>query len=209
MFTADTGMCNVWNARYISPNGRRRLLASFRHGTMANALPQAIGASAGTDGKRQVIAMCGDGGLGMLLGELLTVKLHELPLKAIVYNNSTLGMVKLEMLVEGLPDFGTDHEKVDYAAIAEACGIRSYRIEDPRDIRRVLTEALAYDGPVLVDVVTDPNALSIPPEISLEQVAGFTRAATKTVLEGGVGKMLELARSNLRNIPRPSGFRGL
>ncbi|MCI1256776.1 MAG: pyruvate dehydrogenase [Corynebacterium provencense] len=209
VFTADTGMCNVWNARYISPNGRRRLLASFRHGTMANALPQAIGASAGTDGKRQVIAMCGDGGLGMLLGELLTVKLHELPLKAIVYNNSTLGMVKLEMLVEGLPDFGTDHEKVDYAAIAEACGIKSYRIEDPRDIRRVLTEALAYDGPVLVDVVTDPNALSIPPEISLEQVAGFTRAATKTVLEGGVGKMLELARSNLRNIPRPSGFRGL
>lgn len=209
VFTADTGMCNVWHARYINPNGRRQLQASFRHGTMANALPQAIGASAATEGKRQVVAMCGDGGLGMLMGELLTVKLHQVPLKAIVYNNSTLGMVKLEMLVKGLPDFGTDHEKVNYADIAEACGIKSFRIEDPKDVRRVLTEALAYDGPVLVDVVTDPNALSIPPEISLEQVAGFTRAATKTVLEGGVGKMLDLAKSNLRNIPRPSGFKGL
>jgi pyruvate dehydrogenase (quinone) len=113
------------------------------------------------------------------------------------------------MLVKGLPDFGTDHEKVNYADIAEACGIKSFRIEDPKDVRRVLAEALAYDGPVLVDVVTDPNALSIPPEISLEQVAGFTRAATRTVLEGGVGKMLNLAKSNLRNIPRPSGFKGL
>jgi pyruvate dehydrogenase (quinone) len=176
---------------------------------MANALPQAIGASAASEGKRQVVAMCGDGGLGMLMGELLTVKLHQVPLKAIVYNNSTLGMVKLEMLVKGLPDFGTDHEKVNYADIAEACGIKSFRIEDPKDVRRVLAEALAYDGPVLVDVVTDPNALSIPPEISLEQVAGFTRAATRTVLEGGVGKMLNLAKSNLRNIPRPSGFKGL
>lgn len=207
--TADTGMCNVWHARYITPNGQRQLQASFRHGTMANALPQAIGASAATGGRRQVIAMCGDGGIGMLLGELLTVKLHQVPLKAVVYNNSTLGMVKLEMLVQGLPDFGTDHEKVNYAAIAEACGIRSFRIEDPKDIRPVLAEALAYEGPALIDVVTDPNALSIPPEISLEQVAGFTRAATRTVLEGGVGKMFDLAKSNLRNIPRPSGFKAL
>jgi pyruvate dehydrogenase (quinone) len=207
VFTADTGMCNVWQARYINPNGKRQLLASFRHGTMANALSQGIGAAAANEGRRQTIAMCGDGGLGMLMGELLTLKLHQVPLKAVVYNNSTLGMVKLEMLVKGLPDFGTDHEKVNYADIAEACGIKSFRIEDPKDVRRVLTEALAYDGPALIDVVTDPNALSIPPEISLEQVAGFTRAATKTVLEGGVGKMFDLAKSNLRNIPRPSGFK--
>lgn len=209
VFTADTGMCNVWHARYITPTGQRKLLASFRHGTMANALPQAIGAAEAVEGQRQVIAMCGDGGLGMLMGELLTMKLHQVPLKAIVYNNSTLGMVKLEMLVAGMPDFGTDHEKVNYADIAEACGIKAFRIEDPEDVRPVLAEALAYDGPAVVDVVTDPNALSIPPEISLEQVAGFTRAATRTVLEGGVGKMFDLAKSNLRNVPRPSGFKGL
>ncbi|MFE1537174.1 pyruvate dehydrogenase [Corynebacterium bovis] len=208
VFTADTGMCNVWQARYITPSANRRLLASFRHGTMANALPQAMGAQA-ADRNRQVISMSGDGGLGMLLGELLTVKLHQLPVKTIVYNNSTLGMVKLEMLVAGLPDFGTDHEKVNYADIAQVCGITSFRIEKPEDVEPMLRKALAHDGPVLVDVVTDPNALSIPPEISLEQVAGFTRAATRTVLEGGVGKMLGMARSNLRNIPRPSSFKGL
>jgi pyruvate dehydrogenase (quinone) len=209
VFTADTGMCNVWHARYITPTADRTLLASFRHGTMANALPQAIGAAEGAGRRRQVIAMCGDGGLGMLMGELLTMKLHQVPVKAVVYNNSTLGMVKLEMLVAGMPDFGTDHEKVNYADIAEACGIKAFRIEDPKDVKSVLAEALAYDGPALVDVVTDPNALSIPPEISLEQVAGFARAATRTVLEGGVGKMLTMAKSNLRNVPRPSGFKGL
>lgn len=208
VFTADTGMCNVWHARYINPNGRRKLLASFRHGTMANALPQAIGAQF-VDRNRQVVAMCGDGGLGMLLGELITIKLHDLPLKAVVYNNSSLGMVKLEMLVEGLPDFGTDHEHVNYAAIAEAIGIKAFRVESPDQVEHVLREAFAHPGPVLVDVVTDPNALSIPPEISLEQVAGFSRAAIATVLEGGVGKMVNLARSNLRNVPRPSGFKGL
>lgn len=208
VFTADTGMCNVWHARYINPNGQRRLLASFRHGTMANAFPQAMGAQfANRD--RQVIAMCGDGGMGMLMGELLTAKLHDLPLKAIVYNNSSLGMVKLEMLVEGIPDFGTDHEDVNYAKIAAAVGIKAYRIEDPEDVEPMLREAMAHPGPVLVDVVTDPNALSIPPEISLEQVAGFSKAATATVLEGGVGKMIDLARSNLRNLPAPSSFKGL
>ncbi len=208
VFTVDTGMCNVWAARYVTPNGRRRVLGSWRHGTMANALPHAIGAQA-ADPTRQVISMSGDGGLAMLLGELLTVRRSGLPVKTIVFNNSSLGMVKLEMLVEGMPDYGTDHDDVDYAAVAAAMGMRSVRITDPKRLREQLADALAYDGPVLVDVVTDPNALSIPPEISLEQVAGFTRAATKTVLEGGVGKMLDLAKSNLRNIPRPSGFKGL
>ena len=208
VFTADTGMCNVWHARYITPTGERRLLASFRHGTMANALPQAMGAHMADRG-RQVIAMCGDGGLGMLLGELLTVKLHDLPVKMMVYNNSSLGMVKLEMLVEGLPDFGTDHEAVNYAAIAQAMGIKAFRVERPEEIEAAVQAALAHPGPALVDVVTDPNALSIPPEISLEQVAGFSKAATATVLEGGVGKMIDLARANLRNLPRPSGFKGL
>lgn len=207
VFTGDTGMCNVWQARYINPNGRRKLLASFRHGTMANALPQAIGAHYANP-KRQVVAMCGDGGLGMLLGELLTIKLHDLPLKIVVYNNSSLGMVKLEMLVEGIPDYETDHEHVNYAQIAAAMGIKAFRVDRPQDIEHTLREAFSYPGPVLVDVVTDPNALSIPPEISLEQVTGFSKAAIATVLEGGVGKMVTLARSNVRNIPRSSGFKG-
>ena len=205
IFTVDTGMNNVWAARYVTPNGRRRVIGSFIHGSMANALPHAIGAQFAYPG-RQVISMSGDGGLGMLMGELLTVALHQLPVKIMVFNNSSLGMVKLEMLVDGLPDFGTDHAPVNYAAIAAAAGIHAIRIEKPNDIRAGLEEALAHPGPALVDLVTDPNALSIPPHISGEQVKGFALAASKIVLDGGVGKMLELARANLRNIPRPSAF---
>ena len=200
VFTVDTGMCNVWAARYITPNGRRRVIGSFLHGTMANALPHAIGAQLAYPG-RQVISMSGDGGLGMLLGELLTVALHRLPVKIVTFNNSSLGMVKLEMLVSGLPDFETDHASVNYAAIAQAAGIHAIRIEQPKDIRAGLEEAFAYPGPALVDLVTDPNALSIPPHITGTQMAGFALAATKIVLDGGVGQMLQMARTNLRNIP--------
>ncbi len=198
--TVDTGMCNVWAARYITPNGRRRVIGSFLHGTMANALPHAIGAQLAYPG-RQVISMSGDGGLGMLLGELLTVALHRLPVKIVTFNNSSLGMVKLEMIASGLPDFETDHAGVNYAAIAQAAGIHAIRIEQPKDIRAGLEDALKYPGPALVDLVTDPNALSIPPHITGTQMAGFALAATKIVLDGGVGQMLEMARANLRNIP--------
>jgi pyruvate dehydrogenase (quinone) len=201
VFTVDTGMCNVWAARYLTPNGRRRVIGSFLHGTMANALPHAIGAQFAHPG-RQVVSMSGDGGLGMLLGELLTVKLHKLPIKIVVFNNSSLGMVKLEMMVDGLVDFETDHDPVDFAAIAHGAGIHSVRIEKPSEVRSGLKEALAYNGPALIDVVTDSNALSVPPHITAAQVKGFALAAGKVVLEGGVGRMLDLARSNLRNIPR-------
>lgn len=202
IFTADTGMCNVWSARYVTNDtGKRQLLGSFRHGTMANSLPQAIGAQKACP-DRQVVALCGDGGLSMLLGELLTVKLHELPIKIFVFNNSSLGMVKLEMLVEGIPESETDHEHVSYAALAQAAGIKAIEIRDPKHLRHGISDAFAYDGPVLVDMVTDPNALSIPPDITFTQIQGFTKAAARTVLEGGVGKMYDLAKSNLRNIPK-------
>lgn len=201
IFTVDTGMCNVWGARYIEPNGERRLFGSWHHGTMANALPQAIGAAASHPG-RQVISMSGDGGLGMLMGELLTARLHDLNLKVVVFNNSSLGMVKLEMLVEGLPDFGTDHEQVDFAAIADGAGIPSVRITDPKKLQKQMAKALRTPGPVLIDVVTDPDALSMPPSITGDQIRGFATSSTKIVLDGGVGKMLNLARSNVRNIPR-------
>ena len=205
IFTVDTGMCNVWGARYITPNGKREQIGSFRHGTMANALPMALGAQAANPG-RQVITFSGDGGLSMLMGELLTVKLHNLPVKMFVFNNSSLGMVKLEMLVQGLPEHETDHEHVNYAKIAEGAGIKHFRIEDPKEAPRLIKEALAYDGPALIDVVTDPNALSLPPTLTFEQLLGFSKAATRTVFGGGVGQMLTMAKSNLRNIPRPQDF---
>ncbi|MDW5598303.1 pyruvate dehydrogenase [Conexibacter stalactiti] len=202
IFTVDTGMNNVWAARYLTPNGRRRVIGSWRHGTMANALPQAIGAQRSHPG-RQVISLSGDGGLSMLLGELLTVRLHRLPLKLVVMNNASLGMVKLEMLVEGMPDHETDHPPHDFAAIARAAGLDAIRIEDPAAVRDGLADGLSRPGPVLIEVVTDPNALSMPPSITADQVKGFALAASKLVVEGGVGRMIDLARSNLRNIPRP------
>ncbi len=201
VFTVDTGMCNVWGARYITPNGKRRVFGSFHHGTMANALPQAIGASAAFP-RRQVISMSGDGGLGMLMGELLTVRLHDLNTKILVFNNSSLGMVKLEMLVEGIPDYETDHTSVDFAAIAEGVGIPAVRITDPKRLKKELGHALSRKGPVLIDVVTDPDALSMPPKITSQQIRGFATSATKVVLGGGVGKMVDMAAANVRNIPR-------
>jgi pyruvate dehydrogenase (quinone) len=137
------------------------------------------------------------------MGDLLTLPAYDVPVKVVVFNNATLGMVKLEMLVDGLPDFGTDHPPVDFAAIAAACGIHSARVEDPADVRGALEKAFAHPGPAVVEVVTDPNALSIPPRITGEMVRGFALGATKTVLNGGVGKMVDLARANLRNAPRP------
>ncbi|MGH9004733.1 MAG: thiamine pyrophosphate-dependent enzyme, partial [Acidimicrobiia bacterium] len=202
VFTVDTGMCNVWAARYLTSNGRRRVIGSFLHGSMANALPHAIGAQEAFPG-RQVVSMSGDGGLSMLLGDLITLRDRDLPVKVIVFNNSCLGMVKLEMLVAGLPDFGVDLPPVDFAALATTIGIRAWRVSEPQGIGEALGGALACDGPALVELVTDSNALSIPPNLDVAQVRGFALAATKTVLEGGVGKMLELARANLRHIPRP------
>ncbi|MBF6329945.1 pyruvate dehydrogenase [Nocardia transvalensis] len=202
VFTVDTGMGNVWAARYLTPNGRRRVIGSFRHGSMANALPHAIGAQLAHP-ERQVISISGDGGLAMLMGDLLTVSAYDLPVKVVVFNNASLGMVKLEMLVDGFPDFGTDHPQVDFRAIAAGCGIPAVRVEKPTEIRDALTDALRQPGPALIELITDPNALSIPPKITAAQVRGFALAAGRTVLDGGVGKMIDLARTNLRNIPRP------
>ncbi|MBH0054246.1 pyruvate dehydrogenase [Salinibacterium sp. SWN139] len=200
IFTADTGMCNVWQARYINPNGQRRLIGSFLHGSMANALPQAIGAQT-SHPDRQVIAMCGDGGLSMLMGELITVAANKLPVKIVVFNNSTLGMVKVEMLVDGFPDFGVDVPSVDFAAVANALGIFGQRVDKPTDIHSALEAALAHDGPALVDLVTDPLALSLPPTITGEMARGFALAMSKVVMNGGAGEAVKLAKSNIRLLP--------
>jgi pyruvate dehydrogenase (quinone) len=202
VFTVDTGMCNVWAARYISPNGRRRVIGSFSHGSMANALPMAIGAQF-TDRGRQVVSMSGDGGFSMLMGDFLTLVQYDLPVKVVLFNNSSLGMVELEMLVAGLPSYGTTNKNPDFAAVARACGAHGVRVEKPKDLAGALKSAFKHKGPALVDIVTDPNALSIPPKISTEMVTGFALSASKIVLDGGVGRMLQMARSNLRNVPRP------
>ncbi|WP_158373349.1 pyruvate dehydrogenase [Cellulosimicrobium cellulans] len=207
VFTVDTGMGNVWAARYLTPNGRRRVIGSFLHGSMANAVPHAIGAAlAARDSgaeRKHVVAIAGDGGLSMLLGELITLVHYDLPVKVILFDNATLGMVRLEMLVDGLPSYGTDSPAIDYAALGTALGIPSVRVEDPTQIRSALRQAFAHDGPALVDLVTDPRALSIPPKITRQQVSGFTAAMSKEILGGGMGEVMAMARSNLRNVPRP------
>ncbi|MFD9869183.1 pyruvate dehydrogenase [Streptomyces niveus] len=202
VFTVDTGMCNVWAARYLSPNGRRRVIGSFSHGSMANAMAQAVGAQF-VDRERQVVSMSGDGGFTMLMGDFLTLVQYELPVKIVLFNNSSLGMVELEMLVSGLPSYGTTNRNPDFAAVARAAGAFGVRVEKPKQLAGALRDAFKHKGPALVDVVTDPNALSMPPRISADMVQGFALSAGKIVLDGGVGRMVQMARSNLRNLPRP------
>src|ERR1700690_4460843 len=171
IFTADTGMCNVWSARYIKATKDRRLIGSFNHGSMANALPQAIGAQCAYPG-RQVISVSGDGGFAMLMGDLLTLTQYNLPIKVLVFDNSALGMVKLEMETGGFPDYQTDLKNPNFAKLAEAVGMMGVRIENPADVTSCLTKALDHKGPALIDVVTDPNALSIPSHADKSQAVG-------------------------------------
>ena len=201
IFTADTGMCNVWTARYIDPLGTRRIIGSLLHGSMANALPMALGAQVAYP-DRQVVSVSGDGGLSMLLGELITATMYNLPVKVVVFNNSTLGMVKLEMLVNGLPDFQTDVPDTNYAEIARAIGFHAERVEDASRLEAAYREAFAAPGPALVEVITDPNALSLPPAITGGQVVGFATAMSKIVLNRGIAEAFSMATSNMRNIPR-------
>lgn len=196
VFTCDVGTPTVWAARYLRMNGKRRLLGSFNHGSMANALAQAIGASA-TYPKRQVIALAGDGGLAMLLGDLITLRQLKLPVKVMVYNNSALSFVELEMKQAGLVNFGTGLDNPDFAGIAEAIGMRGLRAERTSDVADTVREALEYDGPALVDLRVARQELSLPPKITLAQVKGFTLYATRTVLSGKGSEIVELARTNL------------
>ena len=199
IFTADTGMCNVWSSRYVQATKDRRLIGSFTHGSMANALPQAIGAQCCYP-DRQVIAMCGDGGLAMLMGDLLTLTQHNLPIKIVVFNNSALGMVKLEMEVAGLPDYQTDLKNPNFAKLADAIGIMGVRIENPADVSTGLKKGLQHSGPALIDVVTDPNAVSLPSHIAPEMVVGFGLAMGKLVLSGHIDEVVDTIETNIRHI---------
>ncbi|WP_338538388.1 ubiquinone-dependent pyruvate dehydrogenase [Janibacter terrae] len=199
VFIPDVGSPVVYAARYLQCRGDRRLIGSFIHGSMANAVPHAIGAQLACPG-RQVVTLSGDGGLAMMLGELLTVRQHDLPIKIVVLNNSSLNFVELEMKAAGLPGFGTDLDNPDFAQVAQACGIRGWRVTETSDLETSLREAFAHDGPALVDVVTERQELTIPPAISAEQVKGFTLYALRTVMSGRGDELLDLSRANLRQI---------
>ncbi|PAD38488.1 ubiquinone-dependent pyruvate dehydrogenase [Terribacillus sp. 7520-G] len=196
VYTCDVGTPTLWAARYLQMNGKRRLLGSFNHGTMANALPQAIGAAVAQP-DRQTVALCGDGGLSMLMGDMLTLRQHNLPVKAVVYNNSALSFVELEMKAAGYPETGTGLDSPDFAAIAEAMGIKGIRVEDPADLEDAIKEAYEYDGPVIVDAVVNRQELSLPPKITYEQAHGFTLWMLKAVLNGRGNELVELAKTNL------------
>ena len=199
VFTVDTGMCNVWGARYLAMRPGRRILASFSHGSMANAMPQAIGAKVGSP-ERQVVALCGDGGFTMLMGELLTAAGLDIPVKLMVFNNSTLGMVRAEMMVVGYQPWGTDVKNPDFGALATAAGIHGERVETADSIRPAIERAFAHPGPALIDFVTDPRALAVPPHTTVEEVKGFALTTGKLVFTGHVAEAWGQAKSNIRDI---------
>ena len=196
IFTADVGTPTVWAARYLKMNGQRRLLGSFNHGSMANAMPQAIGAQAAFP-DRQVISLSGDGGFSMLMGDFISLAQLRFPVKIIVYDNASLGFVAMEMKSSGLLDTGTDLHNPDFAAMANAMGILGIRVEASEDLDAALRRALAHDGPVLVDVVTATQELAMPPTIKLEQAKGFSLYMLKAVMSGRGDEVIELARTNL------------
>jgi pyruvate dehydrogenase (quinone) len=196
IFTCDVGLPTVWAARYLAMNGKRRLIGSFWHGSMANAMAQAIGAQAAFPG-RQVISLSGDGGFSMLMGDFLSLAQLSLPVKVVVFHNSALGFVELEQRSTGFLDFGTGLNNPNFAAMAEAVGARGIRIEDPGDVEAGIAAALAHDGPVLVDAVVNRLELAMPPSVTLEMAKGFSLFMVKAVMSGEVGEIIDLARTNL------------
>ncbi len=194
VFTCDVGTPTLWAARYLRMNGRRRLVGSFSHGSMANALTQAIGAQSAAPG-RQVIAMCGDGGLAMLMGDLFTLRQMKLPVKVVVFRNDALSFVELEMKAAGILEFGTDLTNPDFTKIADASGLLGIRVATPAEVGPALRRALAHDGPALVEVMVNRQELSIPPTITLAQAKGFSLYMVRAVLNGRGDEVLDLATS--------------
>jgi pyruvate dehydrogenase (quinone) len=196
VFTADVGTPTIWAARYLAMNGRRRLVGSWAHGSMANAMAHAIGAQAAQP-KRQVISMSGDGGFAMLMGDLITLTQMKLPVKVVIFNNGVLGFVALEMKASGFVETGVDLQNPDFACMARAMGIRGERVEDPGDLPNAIRDVLAFDGPAVLDVVTATQELSMPPTITAEQVKGFSLWVLRAVMSGRGDEVLDLAKTNL------------
>lgn len=199
VFLPDVGSPVMWAARYLTMNGRRRIIGSMTHGSMANAITQAVGAQS-VDKNRQIVAMAGDGGLSMMLGELLTLKQNDLPVKTVVFNNSSLNFIELEMKAAGFVTFATDLENPDFSLMAESMGIKGFRVETSAELPQVMAEFLAHDGPAVLDVVTERQELTIPPAIEFEQAKGFTLYAVRTVLSGRGTELIDLAKANARQL---------
>jgi len=197
VFTCDVGTPTIWAARYLHMNGKRRLIGSFSHGSMANALPQAIGAQVSHPG-RQVISLSGDGGLAMLMGDMLSLPQLNLPVKIIVFNNSSLAFVELEMKAAGILEFGTELHNPNFAKMAEAAGILGLRAETPDQVRPMIEQALRHDGPVLIEAIVSRQELSMPPTITVDQIKGFSLFMIKAVLDGRGNDIIDLAKVNLR-----------
>lgn len=195
IFTCDVGTPTVWAARYLKMNGRRRLLGSFNHGSMANAMPQALGAQS-IDRNRQVVALCGDGGFSMLMGDFISLAQLKMPVKLVIFNNSVLGFVAMEMKAGGYLTDGTELDNPDFAAIAQACGIKGIRVEKASELNGALEQAFAHDGPVLVDVITAKEELAMPPQIKLEQAKGFSLYMLRAIMNGRGDEVVELAKTN-------------
>ena len=196
IFSCDVGTPTIWAARYLTMNGKRRILGSFNHGSMANALPQAIGAQVSHPG-RQVISLSGDGGLAMLMGDLLTLRQLQVPVKVIVFKNDSLAFVELEMKAAGIVDFGTDLHNPNFAKIAEAAGLLGLTAETPDQVVPLIAQALKHDGPALVEVLVSRQELSMPPTITLEQAKGFSLFMMRAVLSGRGNEIIDLAKVNL------------
>src|SRR6266571_2065182 len=196
IFTCDVGLPTVWAARYLAMNGKRRLIGSFWHGSMANAMPQAIGAQSAFPG-RQVISLSGDGGFAMLMGDFLSLAQLHLPVKVVVFNNGALGFIELEQKSTGFLPTGTELQNPNFAAMAEAVGVRGIRLEDPAEVDAGITAAFAHNGPVLVDAVVNRTELAMPPSITMEMAKGFTLYMLKAVISGRADEVIDLARSNL------------
>ena len=196
IFTSDVGTPTIWVARYLKMNGKRRLLGSFSHGSMASALPQAIGAQL-TAPNRQVITMSGDGGVSMLLGDLLTLHQLNLPVKVVVFRNDSLDFVELEMKAGGFLDFGVELKNPDFSALAESAGCLGLTAETPQDVRPMLQKAFKHDGPALVEVLVHRQELSMPPTITLKEATGFGLFMLKAVLSGRGDELVDLAKVNL------------
>ncbi len=195
VFTCDVGTPTVWAARYLAMNGRRRLIGSFNHGSMANAMPQAIGAQA-IDRKRQVIALCGDGGFSMLMGDILTLRQLDLPVKIVVFHNRTLGFVAMEMKAGGYISDDTDLNDPDFVKVAEAIGIKGRRVSEPAELPGAITEMLAEPGPMLLDVMTAKQELVMPPQIKFEQARGFSLYMMRAIINGRGDELVELTKTN-------------
>ncbi|WP_306996127.1 MULTISPECIES: ubiquinone-dependent pyruvate dehydrogenase [Pseudoxanthomonas] len=195
-FTADVGLPTVWSARHLQMKKGRRLVGSFWHGSMANAMPHAIGIQATCPG-RQVVSLSGDGGFTMLMGDLLSLKQLGLPVKVVVFNNGSLGFIELEQKTSGFIDFGTSFENPNFAAMAEAAGIKGIRIEDPAELEQGLTEAFAHKGPVVIDAVVERMELAMPPKVTGQMAKGFTLYMLKAVLNGKGDEVIELAKANM------------